>query len=38
MSPEVTTSSYVHDLLGDKYIKRNLVLVAIDEAHCITEW
>ena len=37
MSPEVALSSSLNSILSLQFVKRNLVLVAVDEAHCITE-
>ena len=38
MSPEAAVNPKLCELFKYQYVKRNLVLVAIDEAHCITEW
>ena len=38
MSPEVATSPPWRSLFENDKFKRNLVLKAVDEAHCICEW
>ena len=38
MSPEVATTKPWRELFSSTTFAPNLVLVAIDEAHCITEW
>jgi len=38
MSPETATSSPWRDIFCCPVIKQHLVLVAVDEAHCICEW
>lgn len=38
MSPETATTQPWRDIFTASYVKENLVLVAIDEAHCISEW
>jgi len=38
MSPEVATSPPLRSLFENNQFKRNLVLIAVDEAHCICEW
>ena len=38
VSPEVALSSSFDTIFSLPFVKRNLVLVAIDEAHCITDW
>ena len=38
MSPEAAMDPKLCELFKCQYVKKNLVLVAIDEAHCITEW
>ena len=38
MSPDVSLSLPMTKFFSARYVKRNLVLVAIDEAHCITDW
>ena len=38
MSPEVSLSLPMNMFFSARYVKRNLVLVAVDEAHCITDW
>ena len=38
MSPEVATTAPWRGLFTTDYYKRHLVLVAVDEAHCIHEW
>ena len=38
MSPEVAVSSEWRKMLDSAYVKQQLVLVAVDEAHCIPEW
>ena len=37
MPPEVATTSW-RSVLGKEHVKKNLALVAFDEAHCICEW
>ena len=38
MSPEVSLSLPMTKFLSAQYVKQNIVLVAIDEANCITDW
>ena len=38
MSPECATSKPWCSVFEDKYVKKHLVLVAVDEAHCISDW
>ena len=38
MSPEIATTAPWRDLFIAPYVKKHLVLVAVDEAHCIEEW
>lgn len=38
MSPEVATTHPWRSVFEIEHVKRNLALVAIDEAHCICEW
>ena len=38
MSPENATSKPWCTIFEDKYVKKNLILVAVDEAHCISDW
>lgn len=38
MSPEVAVSSEWRKMFDSAYVKQQLVLVAVDEAHCIPEW
>ena len=38
MSPEAAMNPKLCELFKSRYVKKNLVLVAVDEAHCITEW
>ena len=38
MSPEAATTRPWRAIFGEAYFKTNLSLLAIDEAHCITEW
>ena len=38
MSPENATTSPWKQLYKEEYFKQHLVLIAIDEAHCIQEW
>ena len=38
LSPEIATTKPWCMIFSDKYIKRHLVLVAVDEAHCISDW
>ena len=38
MSPEVAVAAKWRDMFTDPYVKQHLVLVAVDEAHCIHEW
>ena len=38
MSPEGATTSPWKQLYKEKFFNQHLVLIAIDEAHCIHEW
>ena len=38
MSPEAAISTLWRTLYSYDYVKKNLALVAIDEAHCIIDW
>ena len=38
MSPEMAVQSHWRNIFQILYFKRNLALVAVDEAHCIHEW
>ena len=38
MSPETAVSAEWRKMFDSAYVKQQLVLVAIDEAHCIPEW
>ena len=38
MSPEAAMNPMLCELFKCSFIKKNLVLIAIDEAHCISEW
>ena len=38
ISPELAVSSSCHTLFSKPHVKKNLVLVAIDEVHCVLEW
>lgn len=38
MSPEVACSDFWRKLLSTPFFKRNLVLLAVDEGHCVSEW
>ena len=38
MSPELAVLSSCQSLLLKPRVKNNLVLVAIDEVHCVLEW
>lgn len=37
MPPEVATTSW-RNVFEKQHVKKNLVLIAIDETHCICEW
>ena len=38
MSLEVSLSLPMNQFFSARYVKQNLALVAVDEAHCITDW
>ena len=38
MSPETATTAPWKQLYNEPFIKQHLVMIAIDEAHCIYEW
>ena len=38
MSPEIAISPHWRALFTADYVKKQLALVAIDEAHCIVDW
>ena len=38
MSPETATIRPWRNLFGERYYRVHLVLLAIDEAHCVYEW
>ena len=38
MSPEVAVSSEWRKMVDSDVVKQQLVLVAVDEAHCTPEW
>ena len=38
MSPENATSKQWCTMFEDKYVKRHLVLIAVDEVHRISDW
>lgn len=38
VSPEVALSSSFDSVVSLPFLKRNLVVVAVDEAHCIADW
>ena len=38
MSPEVAVGMEMRKVLAEPHIKQTLMLVAVDEAHCIPEW
>ena len=38
MAPETATTKPWCTMFSDKYIKKHLVLLAVDEAHCISDW
>ena len=38
MSPEIAVSGEWRKMFDSAYVKQQLVLIAIDEAHCIPEW
>ena len=38
MSPETGVSSKWSTMFSQPYVKKNLVVVAVDEAHCVEEW
>ena len=38
MSPEIATASPWREMFSSEYFKKYLFMIAVDEAHCITEW
>lgn len=38
MSPELATEQPWRELFSSSLFRGKLVLVAVDEAHCVTEW
>ena len=38
VSPEVAVGAAMRKLLAESHYKQTLVLIAVDEAHCIPEW
>ena len=38
MSPEVATTPPWREVFCSQYFKKHLFILAVDEAHCITEW
>ena len=38
MAPETATTKPWFTMFSDNYIKKHLVLVPVDEAHCISDW
>ena len=38
MSPETALANPWREVFVTPFFKKNLVLIAIDEAHCISEW
>ena len=38
ISPEAATTRPWRKVFAETYFKSNLILLAVDEAHCITEW
>lgn len=38
VSPEVAVGAGMRKLLAESHLKHTLVLIAVDEAHCIPEW
>ena len=38
MSPETATTNPWCRMFSDNYVKKHVVLVAVDEAHCISDW
>lgn len=38
MPPEVATTGPWRSIFSSAYMQQHLVLVAVDEAHCICEW
>ena len=38
MSPEISLSQFATAFFSAPFVRKNLVVVAIDEAHCITDW
>ena len=38
MSPETATSRPWRNLFSESYYRSHLVVLAVDEAHCVHEW
>ena len=38
MSPETATTHPWCKMFSNNYVKKHLVLIAVDEAHCISDW
>ena len=38
MSPEIAVSSRWRSIFSTPFVKKNLVMISVDEAHCITDW
>ena len=38
MSPEIAVSSRWRNIFSTSFVKKNLVMISIDEAHCIIDW
>ena len=38
MAPETATTKPWCTMFLESYVKKHLVLVAVDEAHCISDW